>query len=235
MMRRYYLPSQFLLAISLAATVCQAVIFHQSRGAWPEDWPKELEPLRETSRTIGVGTGIRENIYEIPVPDRDTFERIWPAILRLRTPGGPLTLYRAGSPPPKKWGDVLSNKEPAIRIYGPSGSYSSKGAAGPQDPPDFKKLVEKGRALVARGPWPRTIVGKNDELPQYVTSEEGKDGRLVWVPGDPFHDKDEGPHGVYYRARIDVELVVDGKTINLNRVELPDGVTVIDHRFDDEH
>lgn len=36
------------------------------------------------------------------------------------------------------------------------------------------------------------------------------------------------------RARIDAGLVVDGQVIDLNRVELPEGVRVVDRRFGEE-
>lgn len=222
---------QMLLIVGIAMNVCRAAVFPQDRGAWPEDWPKELEPLRETSRTIGIGTGIQENIYEIPISDRETFEKVWPAVLKLRTPGSPLTLHRADSTPPKNWGDFLSNANPAIRIYAPTGSYSMKEAVDLQNPPDFEALVREGRALRARAPWPKAIVGKNGELPEYVVSEKGPDGRLIWVAADPFQESKGPPRGFYNRARIDIELVVDGKVIDLNHVEFPDGVVIIDHRF----
>ena len=223
-----------LLLIGLGATVCSGAIFPQGRGAWPQDWPKELESLRESSRTIGVGTGIQENIYEIPIPDRETFESIWPAILRLRTPGGPLTLYRAGSPPPKAWGDFLSNKKPAIRIYGPTGAYSLKEEIDPQNPPDFEKLIKEGRALRAKAPWPDYIVSNNGELPEYVVLTFSDDGQVKWTPAHPRDDEPEEPRGFYNRARIDVELVIDGQIIDLNHIELPDGVKVVDRRFEDK-
>ncbi|MBP87421.1 MAG: hypothetical protein CMJ64_11975 [Planctomycetaceae bacterium] len=217
----------------LASTTCFAAIFPQGRGAWPEDWPKELEPLREKSRTLGVGTGIQESIYEIPIPDRETFDRLWPVILKLRTPGGPLKLYRAGSASPKGWGDLLSNKEPTIRIYGPSGGLSLAEEIDVQNPPDFEKLIKEGRALKAKAPWPIELIQKHGKLPEYVTSKKDKEGKLRWVAADPTA-KDQEVAGFFNRARIDIELVVDGKIIDLNRLRFPDGVKVIDYRFDEE-
>ena len=34
-----------------------------------------------------------------------------------------------------------------------------------------------------------------------------------------------------YRARIDLELVVDGKIIDLNRIQIPSDAPIIDKRF----
>ena len=225
----------FLTIVTLVAlpAVCLAAIFPQDRGAWPEDWPAELEPLRETSRTLGVGTAIQENIYEIPIKDRETFERLWPIILKLRTPGGPLKLYRAGAAPPKGWGQFLSNKQPGIRIYGPTGALSLAEEIDVKNPPDFNELVKQGRALRAKAPWPIELMKKHGTLPEYVVSEKDEDGKLQWVAADPY-DKDQQYRGFFSRARIDVELVVDGKIIDLNRIRFPDGVKVIDYRFDEE-
>lgn len=74
-------------AVLLMTISVHAAVFTEERGSWPENWPEVLEPLRGTSKTIGVGTGIQENIYEIPIADRETFEKVWPEILKLRTPG----------------------------------------------------------------------------------------------------------------------------------------------------
>lgn len=230
MKRRIAVVLSALLA-ALAATEVKAAIFPQNRGAWPEDWPKELEPLRESSRTIGVGTGLQQNIYEIPVPDRETFEKIWPAVLKLRTPGSPLTLHRVETPPPKAWGDLLSNKKAAIRIYGPSGGYKLLEEFDRQNPPNLDEWVAEGRAARCQAPWPEYLVGENGELPEWVVLTKGDDGRTKWVPADPFNEKPDDPRGFYNRARIDIELVVDGKVIDLNRVRFPDGVTVFDKRF----
>ncbi|MBW3597910.1 MAG: hypothetical protein KY475_11625 [Planctomycetes bacterium] len=217
---------------SLTAAAAVAAIFPQDRGAWPQDWPEELEPLRESSRTLGIGTALQENIYEIPIPDQATFEKVWPAVLRLRSPNGRITLYRAASPPPKMWGDLLSNGQPTIRIYAPTGSYALNKEIDPVQRTDFKKLVEDGQALHAAPPWPDYLVGKNGELPEYVTSVENKEGQLLWKPADPFEARDEGRAGFFNRARIDVDLVIDGEVIDLNKTRLPDGVTVLDRRFE---
>lgn len=230
-MKRYRLLLATLLA--LAPLSASAAIFPQGRGAWPQDWPKELEPLRETSRTLGIGTGIQENIYEIPIPDRETFERIWPKILQLRTPGGPLKLYRVGEAKHPIWGDFLSNKQAAIRIFGPTGSYALAEEIDVNNPPDFEKLVKEGRALKASAPWPLELIKKHGKLPEYVSSHKKENGKLEWVAADPKGENQEGL-GFFNRARIDVELVVDGKIIDLNRLRFPDGVRVIDHRFDDK-
>ncbi|QDU37424.1 hypothetical protein Mal4_17360 [Maioricimonas rarisocia] len=222
-------------AVMLVAISVEAAIFPQDRGAWPEDWPEVLEPLRMTSKTIGVGTGIQENIYEIPIADAETFEKVWPEILKLRTPGSRLTLYRASAGDHPTWGQFLSNERAAIRIFAPTGGFSTAGDVeiDVNNPPDFEELIREGKALRAGSPWPESLMGENGELPQYVVSEKQEDGTLQWVAADPYSDDKSKPRGFYNRARIDVELVVDGAIIDLNRMRLPADAVIVDRRFDD--
>jgi hypothetical protein len=220
------------LVAAVSGSLAWAVVFVDEQGKWPADWPAELEPLRATSRTIDVGTGLQEAIYEIPLVERKSFEAIWPAVRKLITPGATFTLYRKGPSSPKKWGHFVGNKQAAIRIYAPSGGYATKAAIDPINPPKMKPMVDEGRALLAGPPWPATIVGKQGELPEYVVAEADADGRLTWDAGD--WRADPKPRGFLYRARVDVDLVVDGEVIDLNRVELPEGVRVVDRRFEKE-
>src|SRR5258708_4199665 len=76
--------------VLLTVGVASALVMTQDKGTWPADWPKALEPLRANARTIEVANGTQENVYEITFTDRDTFEKIWPTILALKTPGAPL-------------------------------------------------------------------------------------------------------------------------------------------------
>ena len=54
-----------------------------------------------------------------------------------------------------------------------------------------------------------------------------KDGRLTWVPGD----RDHRVRGRLHRARVDLQLIVDGNVIDLNRIPLPTDGSIIDRRF----
>lgn len=90
-----------------------------NRGAWPNEWPKELEPLRKQSRTFDgpnpVGTlestlgakiakqtraveGPQQPLlhYAIPFTKREDFESAWPHILKVKSQGAPIIL-RSGS------------------------------------------------------------------------------------------------------------------------------------------
>jgi hypothetical protein len=204
------------VTLSLAATAF-ALVFDYGVGAWPEDWPAELEPLRATSRTIDVATGIQEKVYVIPVADQATFDAVWPAVRKLLKPGAALTLYRKGPSPPTGWGGLLSNEQTAIRIFAPCHGTTRR----------------DNMELSTGPPWPASIVGKDGELPEFVVAEKGAEGRLAWVAADP-REKPDKHRGFYYRARIDVDLVVDGETIDLNKVKLPDDARIEDCRFRDD-
>jgi hypothetical protein len=233
MLCRLRTPILLVLVMSVVALPSSAVILKEERGSWPDDWPEELEPLRKTSRTITIGTGVSEKIYDIPIPDRETFEKVWPAILELRTPGSPLTLRRP-SEFPVQIGPVGAgrdaNARAAIRIYAPTGSYVTDDfdiEPGPGKASDLQKLIRDGMAIRAQAPWPEEIVGSNGELPEYVVSGHAN-GRLTWFSGDGFLIGRT-------RARIDMELFIDGKIIDLNRTRLPDGAVIIDRRFEGDH
>ena len=77
-------------------------------------------------------------------------------------------------------------------------------------------VVYHGMRLVAGPPWPDSIKSPAGELPEFVVEESGK-----WVP---FH----GPGG--FRARVDIVLVMDGKVIDTNHIEIPAHTPIIDRR-----
>lgn len=224
---RFFVAVLMLTALSSQS---QAAIFSSATGDWPKEWGDALEPLRATSRTIGVGTGIQENIYEMPIADRETFDRVWPAVLKLLTPGGRVTLTQVSDGPDPAWGEILNGKQATIRIYGPSEGYTSKEATDPNQPVDYEQRVKDGKALKAGAPWPPELVGKDGALPEYVVGDTGVDGRMTWTPADPYAEGEKF-RGFYHRARIDVELVIDGEIIDLNELKLPDGSTIKDQRF----
>ena len=132
----------------------------------------------------------------------------------MKTPTAPLTLYRPQSKPPKGWVWLLTNAKPTVRIYGPvQGSTYVFGTS---------QRLESGP------PWPKEIISEQGTLPEYV---QGKkiNGRITWVPAK-VGERKRGR----YRARIDLELVVDGDIIDLNRIPLPKDTPIIDKRFEDK-
>jgi len=87
--------SAALLAAITFCVMCPAyaVWSVSERGTWPEGWPKELEPLREQSRSL-TGSLANRTVYEIPFTDREEFEAAWPHLLKIKSEGAPVILLR---------------------------------------------------------------------------------------------------------------------------------------------
>lgn len=68
----------------------------ENRGTWPKDWPRELESLRQQSRTY---EGPLQPLlhYAIAFAKREEFEAVWPYILKVKSPGAPVILKRGPS------------------------------------------------------------------------------------------------------------------------------------------
>jgi hypothetical protein len=198
--------------VLLMSIVARGLVMISEKGSWPADWPKSLEALREHARTIGVHNGTQENIYEITFSDRAEFEKAWPTLLSLKTPGAPLRIYKVELLPASGLGQLESNADPMVRIYGP-----------PQD----EWTGANGEKLKTSAPWPKELYGPKGELPEFVRGDKSG-GKSHWVPVDGEKDKDSGFH---YRARVDVDLVIDGKVIDLNRIALPSDTPIEDRRF----
>jgi len=214
-----------LLLVLFGAWNALALVMPSNEGKWPPTWPKELEPLRKRSKTLDVGTGTQEHIYTIPFENRDEFEKFWPVLMTLRTPGSPLTVSKVGRID-KGWGDLLSNAKACVRIKGPSGGYAG-GTVKLGGHIDLKEL-DAGTMLFAGAPWPKELTGSNGELPEYVTAIRIDGGKLAWKSIEQVPEKDRGFHN---RARIDIELVIDGEIIDLNRIRLPQDARIVDRRF----
>jgi hypothetical protein len=183
----------------------------REHGDWPKAWPKELESYRNQAKTLMVGTGTQENVFEIYFKEREDFEKIWPILLVIKSDGAPLKLRSIESASKTQIG-LFSNKEPMVRIYCPA--YDSSGT------------TVKNKKLCPYPPWSESVYLPNGKLPEYVrASEEGNTWLPVW--SDPNSQKFRG---FLFRARIDIELVVDGNIIDLNRIKLPPFTYIIDNR-----
>lgn len=202
-----------------------ALVIPMDEGKWPTSWPKELDGLRGRSKTLDVATGTQEHIYTIPFENRDDFEKFWPVLMKVRTPGSPLTISKVWADNPH-FGKLLSNAKPSVRIKGPTGGYLG-GTAKLGGQIDLKEL-EAGTMLFAGAPWPKELTGPHGELPEYVTSVRPDATKLVWKS---IEDVPENQRGFHNRARVDLELIIDGKVIDLNRIALPADARIIDHRF----
>ncbi|MEO7299676.1 MAG: hypothetical protein ABI042_14000 [Verrucomicrobiota bacterium] len=230
-MKAIFRFSNLFSVILLFSFVAEAMVSTREQGIWPEDWPKELEPLRKQARSILVGTGIQQNIYEIRFTSREEFERAWPSLQKLRTTNSPVTVYVTNSPPPKAWGSLLTNGQVAVRIYAPSEGYSGGPSSGEAQTRDCAGASKEGKMLKAGAPWPADIISANGELPEFVVYQQ-IDGKSRWVAADLEKDKRENKlTGFYNRARVDLELVVDGTIIDLTKLHFPRGTLVHDERF----
>jgi hypothetical protein len=217
------------LALSAFLIVCVhrtsvALVRIRAGCAWPADWPRELDEVRNSCRTIEFAAGTQENIYEIVFDNRENFEKLWPVLLTVKTPGAPLRLRRIDYFPT---GSLMNNAMPAVRIFGPAYGVTTMLPEAGNEPRDVERLLKEGKALRPSPPWPKEIISANGELPEYVQSHE-EEGRLTWVPSD----RNCLERGFLFRARVDLELVVDGSVIDLNRTQLPSDDAIIDRRFD---
>jgi len=192
-----------LLVVLSAQSAFSLVITWRSDSPWNPAWPKQLEPFRRRAKVHGVAHGIQETVFEIPFSDRSQFEKAWPIILKLKSPGAPLILEKA----PCRYHVSGSQMGAGIRVLWPSGGTCRKPG---------------GKALQASAPWPESIKSPSGELPEYVVA--AKD---MWVPF-----LDESQKGFRNRARVDIVLVADGEIVDLNRIPLPADTSIIDRRFD---
>jgi len=180
-------------------------------GMWPNSWPRELEPYRAHAKTIMIAAGNQENVYEIRFENREEFEKLWPIILKLKDKKAPLRL-RSVEKPIK--GRLFNSDKPVVRVF--SHVY-----------PAWPQHRAGGSKLIPAPPWPDSVILPTGELPEYVAiSEDGS----TWVPVN----KGEEPMGFMYRARTEIELVVDGTIIDLNRIPLPPDTPIIDRRFQEK-
>jgi hypothetical protein len=83
-------------------------------GAWPDSWPKELEPLRKQAGTI-QGSLADLVTHHIPFTDREQFEAAWPHLLKVKSQGAPVILLKS---PAKHW--HFGETKAGVLIHTPS-------------------------------------------------------------------------------------------------------------------
>ena len=210
-----------IIIILLSCPLSSALVITSSEGRWPPDWPEELSPYRAQARTFDIAwPGNQETMYEIRFKNREEVEKIWPTILKVKSKGG--TLKLSGIEKPFGVRTLFSRaEEPIVRI---------RGLVYPAWPVTFRG----GKKLIPGPPWPESAKWATGELPEYVTASQDRttwepylaDPNTTWAPylADP-----NRPVSVW-RARIDIELVVDGKIIDLNRIRFPADTPIIDNR-----
>lgn len=202
--------------------VCSVYALYEvtNEGAWPKSWPKELEPLRNQARTL---VHSQYSIHEIPFTSREEFEAAWPHILAVKSKEAPLVLLSS----PNKYRNFGETIKAGVRILSPlTGTLVTP--EGSLYPPGAESVIPDGKFLRIGPPWPDDIKSESGALPKYVINENGK-----WAAYDPDVKKD--PSRYLRRARSDIELIVDGNVVDLNRIPLPGDTPIIDKRFKDGH
>lgn len=109
----------------VACSAAHALYSVWDKGAWPETWPKELEPLRKQARTY-EGPMVATRFYLIPFTNRAEFEAAWPHLLAVKSKGAPIILVRG----PKT--DFMKIEPAGVLIHTPP--IGSKQAAQPATP-----------------------------------------------------------------------------------------------------
>jgi hypothetical protein len=153
-------PAQQLNRISGFTAVSAFAVFPlhadysvEERGAWPESWPKELEPLRKNARTF---EDPRQPLlhYGIRFTTRDEFEAAWPSILKVKSKGAPIVLRRG----PNFW---LGGASHGVCVHTP--------------PADTKPLSGTGRQQFSVGneQLRRANRGRNGRRPESHFSAPG--------------------------------------------------------------
>ena len=209
-----------ILGCLLVPSLCFAIVMTSRKGDWPDTWPKELTPLRSQARTVQVAHGIQETVYEIPFKKRETFERAWPHILKVKSKGAPLILEQG----PFTYNVSGSEVACGVMVLSPSlGHVAGRRSPRVETRNEAEKLVKQGKMLRAGPPWPKYLYSAEGKVPEYVGVDE-KDGTLRWAPADRGN-----------RARVDIILITDGRIIDLNRIQLPANTFIIDNRFKKRH
>ena len=211
------------LALAAIAAVCWTLPLHaiyevSDSGLWPTYWPKELDALRKQARTLAHDQFV---VYEIPFTDRQQFEAAWPHLLAVKSPEAPLTLLKS----PDQW--LGGNLKAGVRIRAPlTGMLISP--QGSRYPPSAEGVVTNVPLLKIGPPWPDNVLSKSGALPEFVVYDHGR-----WVPYSVQDLKTNAPmyERSLMRARIEIELIVSGDIVDLNRIPLPADTPIVDKRF----
>lgn len=198
---RDYRVTAVALVIVAFSFPAQSRVITTNQGSWPEDWPEELEPLRERARTIEVSHGVRELVYEIPFDSRSELRQYWPFILSLASPGAP----------------VFVDSEPSFLLT--SGSSGSQGIRIRTHDDNVVEFPD-GNRLHAGEPWPAHLRGPEGELPEYVVNRNGH-----WRAHDGLSQG-----RTLFRCRTDITIILGDIIRGIQLVPLPDETTIIDLR-----
>lgn len=219
------LPTSILIAAVLVTSICSAEWLVSNTGNWPKSWPAQMEPLRSQSRTL-----LHDDytMYHVRFTGRAQFEAAWPHFLSIATDGSPVTLSRGHD----RWTAVDFNA--GVVVFTPNTGqmivpgdkqttiYQPEAVSALQE---GKLRSLAGTYLVVGPPWPDTIHGESGKLPEYVVA----DG-LEWQAITKEEIRDYATKTIRL-TRTEIQLIVDGKVVDLNRIQLP--TFVVDKRFGD--
>lgn len=155
------------IAVCMACSTASAVWEVSDTGAWPETWPKGLEPLRMQSSSIR-GSQLDLIIHHIPFTKRDQFEEAWPQLLKVKTKGAPVILVRS---PGSHW--HFGKTKAGVLIHCPPGGIEPAESAGPI--PGFEGVREQ---------WMKTTY-----IELVVDGEVVDLNRIRLPPGTPIIDE----------------------------------------------
>lgn len=185
------------LCLSLSSVSSHALILTWDRGEWSPDWPKELESLRQRATSESdspIGGGI---FYTIPFREREEFEKVWPTVLGLKSKGTALVL---------KSGPVQISHLPTFILE------------------DISPATSQGTTTDGDTPISLRVRESESEV-QHLWPAGGYAGIRIHAPQSsmfPRNDPRRGDPQCDGRvSTIEIELFVDGKIIDLNRIHLP--------------
>lgn len=212
---------QAVYVLAAFAALCAAFSLHAAydvadKGMWPTNWPKELEALRKQSRSLD---GDYQSIYEIAFTNRLQFEAAWPHILAVKSPEAPIILLNGPN-------GSLGTIKAGVRMLAPL-TGKSISPEGTRYPPSAEGIVTNVNLLRIGPPWPDNVKSKSGVLPEFVGYDNGR-----WVPYSVTNRKtnDLVYERSIMRARTDLELIMDGDVVDLNRIRLPADTPIIDRR-----
>lgn len=207
--------SLVILALSASNAFCTMLV--EPGGDWPENWPRELEALRFKASTGHFMAGSVATLYYIPFDAREEFERAWPAILKLKSKGAPLSLYTIDPPKTDPNDTRVVTTVPQVSIVCPE-----KGT--------YRKMSDGSYEHQAE--WTEHIKPflTDGILPQFVGRPRTPGPHADWVTVNPKEHDNILEYGRMEQARVELMVHVDGSVIDLNRIPLPDDTPIRDHR-----
>ncbi|MBX3443359.1 MAG: hypothetical protein KF774_13215 [Planctomyces sp.] len=109
-------------------------------GAWSKDWPAELDSLRGQSRTI-IGGLVELEKHLLVFQSREEFERAWPHLLKVKSPGAPIILRKS---PMTHWhfGEIPAG----VLVHAP-----------PRDSRQAEKPIDRATSVHDRWMWTRYL------------------------------------------------------------------------------